>query len=133
MKTQSENGSAKREEKDDGLHRRRAGERRIDENVDVREQTEMRGRRGGSKTPDASETRSDPPAEPPRGLVRHLLPFQREGLAWMMGNEKTAVKGGILADEMGMGKTIQAVSLVLKSKEERLDRIDAGVMDAAMK
>ena len=33
-----------------------------------------------------------------------------EGLAWMMGNEKTAVKGGILADEMGMGKTIQAVS-----------------------
>ena len=71
------------------------------------------------------------PAEPPRGLVRHLLPFQREGLAWMMGNEKTAVKGGILADEMGMGKTIQAVSLVLKSKEERLDRMrDAGVMDA---
>ena len=49
----------------------------------------------------------------------------------MMGNEKTAVKGGILADEMGMGKTIQAVSLVLKSKEERFDRMrDAGVMDA---
>ena len=70
------------------------------------------------------------PAEPPRGLVRSLLPFQREGLAWMMGNEKTAVKGGILADEMGMGKTIQAVSLVLKSKEERLDRMrEAGVME----
>ena len=70
------------------------------------------------------------PAEPPRGLVRSLLPFQKEGLAWMMENEKTQVKGGILADEMGMGKTIQAVSLVLKSKEARLDRMrESGVME----
>ena len=30
------------------------------------------------------------------------------GLAWMCQQEESDVKGGILADEMGMGKTIQA-------------------------
>ena len=53
------------------------------------------------------------PAEPPRGLVRSLLPFQKEGLAWMMENEKTQVKGGILADEMG---TVSYTHLTLPTK-----------------
>jgi len=30
------------------------------------------------------------------------------GLAWMCQQEESSVRGGILADEMGMGKTIQA-------------------------
>lgn len=30
------------------------------------------------------------------------------GLAWMCQQEESNVRGGILADEMGMGKTIQA-------------------------
>lgn len=31
----------------------------------------------------------------------------------MMRQEKTQYKGGLLGDEMGMGKTIQAVSLLM--------------------
>ncbi|KAI9789769.1 MAG: DNA repair protein rad16 [Peltula sp. TS41687] len=52
-------------------------------------------------------------AEQPRYITRPLKPFQREGLNWMMQQEKTKWGGGLLGDEMGMGKTIQAVSLIM--------------------
>ena len=42
-----------------------------------------------------------------------LLPFQLEGLHWMVQQEKGPWKGGMLADEMGMGKTIQTISLIM--------------------
>ncbi|RJE23268.1 repair protein RAD16 [Aspergillus sclerotialis] len=51
-------------------------------------------------------------AQPP-GISRRLKPFQLEGLSWMIQQEKTQYKGGLLGDEMGMGKTIQAVSLLM--------------------
>ncbi|KAJ1678289.1 DNA repair protein rad16, partial [Spiromyces aspiralis] len=54
-----------------------------------------------------------PCAEQPRGLKLSLLPFQREGLAWLREQEAGRLSGGILADEMGMGKTIQMISLML--------------------
>jgi DNA repair protein RAD16 len=44
----------------------------------------------------------------PDGLSLKLLPFQLEGLDWMRKQEASEWKGGILADEMGMGKTIRA-------------------------
>lgn len=53
------------------------------------------------------------PAEQPAGISRALKSFQLEGLNWMMRQEKTEYRGGLLGDEMGMGKTIQAVSLLM--------------------
>ena len=53
------------------------------------------------------------PAEQPPGISRKLKSFQLEGLSWMTRQEKSRWKGGLLGDEMGMGKTIQAVSLIM--------------------
>ena len=52
-------------------------------------------------------------ASQPESINRKLKSFQLEGLDWMIKQEKTAYKGGLLGDEMGMGKTIQAVSLIM--------------------
>ena len=52
-------------------------------------------------------------AKQPESITRKLKPFQLEGLHWMMEQEKSSYKGGLLGDEMGMGKTIQAVSLIM--------------------
>ena len=50
----------------------------------------------------------------PEGLSLQLLPFQLEGLDWLLKQEQQArFGGGILADEMGMGKTIQTIALML--------------------
>lgn len=46
--------------------------------------------------------------EAPPDLLMTLLPYQKEFLAWAVKQERGDIKGGILADEMGMGKTIQA-------------------------
>ena len=61
------------------------------------------------KAPPNVPTQCDQPAD----LKLTLLPFQREGLSWMRKQEETEIRGGILADEMGMGKTIQMISLLL--------------------
>lgn len=53
------------------------------------------------------------PAEQPSGISRTLKSFQLEGLDWMKRQEQTEYRGGLLGDEMGMGKTIQAVSLLM--------------------
>ncbi|KAK1284274.1 hypothetical protein QJS10_CPB21g00982 [Acorus calamus] len=50
-------------------------------------------------------------AEPSPDVLMPLLRFQKEWLAWALKQEVSEMKGGILADEMGMGKTIQAISL----------------------
>ena len=52
-------------------------------------------------------------AEQPSGISRKLKSFQLEGLNWMVRQEQSEFKGGLLGDEMGMGKTIQAVSLIM--------------------
>ncbi|KAI8058476.1 SNF2 family N-terminal domain-containing protein [Syncephalis plumigaleata] len=49
----------------------------------------------------------------PAELKLKLLPFQKEGLGWMLRQEISKFHGGILADEMGMGKTIQMISLMV--------------------
>lgn len=53
----------------------------------------------------------------PEGLAATLLPFQAEGVSWMYNQEHTeGVRGGILADEMGMGKTIQTITTILDNR-----------------
>jgi len=49
----------------------------------------------------------------PDTITRKLKSFQLEGLDWMVKQEQSQWKGGLLGDEMGMGKTIQAVSLIM--------------------
>nr|PIM02397.1 SNF2 family N-terminal domain-containing protein [Toxoplasma gondii COUG] len=44
-------------------------------------------------------------------LNKHLRPHQREGISWMY-NQLLEGGGCILADTMGLGKTLQAISLV---------------------
>nr|POE76218.1 dna repair protein rad16 [Quercus suber] len=58
-------------------------------------------------------------APQPTSINRKLKPFQLEGLDWMTRQEKTQYKGGLLGDEMGMGKTIQAVSLIMSDYPQK--------------
>lgn len=59
----------------------------------------------------SSPVRKPVMAEQPKNIVTPLLPFQKEGLHWLLDQEQSKFHGGILADEMGMGKTIQTVAL----------------------
>ena len=40
--------------------------------------------------------------EAPPELLMPLLPYQKEGLSWLLKQEFSSIAGGILADEMGM-------------------------------
>ncbi|KAJ3903907.1 SNF2 family N-terminal domain-containing protein [Lentinula edodes] len=54
----------------------------------------------------------------PAGIKLTLLPFQRESLHWMKKQEEGPWKGGMLADEMGMGKTIQVIALLVSDRKK---------------
>ncbi|KAJ1911751.1 DNA repair protein rad16 [Tieghemiomyces parasiticus] len=62
----------------------------------------------------AAKLAKDIKHDQPATLKLKLLPFQRESLSWMLRQEASGLaRGGILADEMGMGKTIQMIALLL--------------------
>ncbi|GKV35688.1 hypothetical protein SLEP1_g43925 [Rubroshorea leprosula] len=60
----------------------------------------------------------DESAEAPQELTLPLLSYQKQWLGWALRQELSAIKGGILADESGMGKTLQAIALVLVKRDD---------------
>ncbi|AQZ10507.1 RAD16 (YBR114W) [Zygosaccharomyces parabailii] len=54
-------------------------------------------------------------APQPAGMTIRLLPFQLEGLYWLEKQENSKYNGGVLSDEMGMGKTIQMIALIMSN------------------
>jgi hypothetical protein len=52
----------------------------------------------------------------PDAMTYPLMEHQKLGLAWMKSMEDGSNKGGILADAMGLGKTIQALALMVARK-----------------
>ena len=58
-------------------------------------------------------------AAQPTSITRSLKAFQLEGLNWMCKQEESQWQGGLLGDEMGMGKTIQAVSLIMSDYPQK--------------
>ena len=53
----------------------------------------------------------------PASLCSELYPYQRQALAWMMEREKECLpRGGVLADEIGLGKTVEIISLILANR-----------------
>ena len=54
----------------------------------------------------------------PEGMAQELMPYQWRGFRWMEALYKQGI-GGCLADEMGMGKTIQAAALIQSIENEK--------------
>lgn len=68
------------------------------------------------------EHREDPTeAEPPPGTLKATLySYQKRALNWMQRREEASnVQGGILADEQGLGKTVQMLALIVSNVPTR--------------
>jgi SNF2 family DNA or RNA helicase len=63
---------------------------------------------------------SIPPVAVPEGLVAVLRPYQLQGLSWLNFLDELNF-GGCLADDMGLGKSVQIIAfiLLLKAKAEK--------------
>ncbi|MCY4412874.1 MAG: DEAD/DEAH box helicase [Caldilineaceae bacterium] len=53
----------------------------------------------------------------PEGFVGTLRPYQRRGVGWLSFLRQMGL-GACLADDMGLGKTIQAIALLLHSRQK---------------
>ncbi|MFZ5940489.1 MAG: DEAD/DEAH box helicase [Bacteroidota bacterium] len=58
-----------------------------------------------------------PEVHQPAGLRAELRRYQLEGYSWLWYLHKNGF-GGCLADDMGLGKTLQAIAVLLKSRED---------------
>jgi SNF2 family DNA or RNA helicase len=56
------------------------------------------------------------PFRPPAGLDGELRPYQQRGVAWLTGLQRHSL-GALLADDMGMGKTVQVIGLLLARRQ----------------
>ncbi|ORX46294.1 hypothetical protein DM01DRAFT_1311153 [Hesseltinella vesiculosa] len=54
------------------------------------------------------------------GMTITLMPYQHHGIQWMIERERSSAEaGGILADKMGLGKTIQTIGLIVSTQTYR--------------
>jgi SNF2 family DNA or RNA helicase len=61
------------------------------------------------------------PAAPPPGLNAVLRPYQERGVGWLAFMERVGL-GAVLADSMGLGKTIQVLTLLEAEREQEKGR-----------
>jgi len=59
-----------------------------------------------------------PERDLPAGLDAKLRSYQVEGYQWLAFLQQNGF-GGCLADDMGLGKTLQAIAILLRSREEK--------------
>ncbi|KAK8054079.1 SWI/SNF family DNA-dependent ATPase-like protein [Apiospora saccharicola] len=64
------------------------------------------------QTHGSGKPRAEMGADTPPGMKVNLMPHQRLGLEWLMQHEDD-YGGSILADDVGLGKTIQTLALIL--------------------
>ncbi len=63
------------------------------------------------------EAESIPSVMIPMGLNAEMRPYQVEGFTWLCFLQQNGF-GGCLADDMGLGKTLQAIAVLVRSREE---------------
>ncbi|MFO7671261.1 MAG: DEAD/DEAH box helicase, partial [Bacteroidales bacterium] len=63
------------------------------------------------------EAESIPSVMIPKGLNAEMRPYQVEGFTWLCFLQQYGF-GGCLADDMGLGKTLQAIAVLVRSREE---------------
>jgi SNF2 family DNA or RNA helicase len=63
-----------------------------------------------------NKTGSIPTLEIPVGIKAEMRSYQVEGFTWLCHLQQNGF-GGCLADDMGLGKTLQAIAVLMRSKE----------------
>jgi len=59
------------------------------------------------------------PMDTPKGLSVELMKHQKHGLSWLIQMEESKrTRGGLLADQMGVGKTVQMIALMLQQRSD---------------
>ncbi|GAB0094657.1 Transcription termination factor 2 [Sergentomyia squamirostris] len=78
------------------------------------------------KKSDDSYPAEDELMEQPDGLQIKLMDHQRHALSFMTWRERNEPKGGILADDMGTGKTLTILSLILLDQANPDENLEQG-------